>query len=539
MEKLDEFGVLDQLIYGHEAGVNAEPIARILGLVHLYRASGVHLLAFLTFLDVILEWTLKSLGLDPKRGRVVGLLVTGIAIFWIWKLQDYRLTLIRPIFTFLIREFFQNRGARAKIILPLLLTFIFEFILSPGTTFTGGALHYYVSVMGGLLGYALSKNQKPWIRHLGLALGSWLPIAVISLARDHLVSYLTPIYSLLTIPVITVFLYPLTLVDILIHGTISPEVVTLWNGFLKLLFVISDFGPSFASVSKIAMWTAFPLGFTVAFFWPRIPKNRWVLALLCLASGTVGRAEVSRLTPSHEITQIDVHQGDGAVMKNSGRIEMVDVGSAKTYPADAWIQKLSKLRIDHVDAVLLSHLDEDHVGALKELLLLVPVHCIETHREHWESEKGVRLMAWIHENAPKVILSSGGCIELSKVGWFQSKKSSGNELMGGIVYPLAQGRAYFALGDGDEEQELAYERNFKNEIAEYPNRIWKISHHGSRFSSNLGFLKRMDAEELWISVGLHNPYHHPNPLTLFKLQSLSGRVYRTDVDGDITRSFSE
>jgi competence protein ComEC len=146
---------------------------------------------------------------------------------------------------------------------------------------------------------------------------------------------------------------------------------------------------------------------------------------------------------------------------------------------------------------------------------------------------------WIHEHAPKVMLSSSGCIELSKVGWFQSKKSSGNELMGGIVYPLSPGHAYFALGDGDEEQELAYEHYFQNEIAETPNRIWKISHHGSRFSSNSEFLGRLDPDEFWISVGAHNPYHHPNPLTLWKLKNLRGKIYRTDVDGDIRRSFSE
>jgi competence protein ComEC len=536
---LDQFGVLDQLIYGQTSASSAEPIARILGLVHLYRASGVHLLAFFMFLDFALEWMLKSLGCDPKRGRFIGLLITGISIFWIWRLQDFRLTLIRPIFTFIIRQFFQNRGARAKIILPLLLTFIFECILSPTTSLSSGAFHYYLSVMGGLLGFALVPNTKPVIRHLSLAMGSWLPLAIVSLTQDHLVSYLTPFYSLISIPIITVLLYPLTLIDVLIHGQISLGTVHLWNAFLKILFALPDFGPTFAVVSGLAVWSALPIACAFAFFWEKIPKKSWLLFLCCLGMATVGHAELLRAEPRHEIAQIDVHQGDGAAMKTPHRTEMVDVGSVKTYAPDQWLQKLAKLQIMQVDAVLLTHLDEDHVGALKELLFLMPVGCVETNIEHWSSERGIKLATWIHENAPGVMLVNSGCIRLSKVSWFKSSRGTGNDLMAGIVYPLSPGHAYFALGDGDEEQELAYEHYFQNEIQANPFRIWKISHHGSRFSSNLGFLKRLDAEEFWISVGKHNPYHHPNPLTLFKLSSLSGRIYRTDVDGDITRSFKE
>jgi competence protein ComEC len=536
---LDQFGVLDQLIYGQTSASSAEPIARILGLVHLYRASGVHLLAFFTCLDFALEWILKSLGCSPKRGRFIGLGITGISIFWIWKLQNFRLTLIRPIFTFIIRQFFQNRGARAKIILPLVLTFIFECILSPTTSLSSGAFHYYLSVMGGLLGFALVPNTRPFLRHLSLAVGSWLPLAVFSLAHDHLVSYLTPVYSLISIPIITVFLYPLTLIDILVHGQISPLTVNLWNGFLKLLFALPDFGPTFAVVSVLSVWSALPIALAFAFFWEKIPKRFWVFSLGCLGLASIGHAELLRANPGHEIAQIDVHQGDGAAMKIPTRTEMVDVGSLKTYAPDQWLQKLARLQITHIDAVLLTHLDEDHVGALKELLYLAPVACVETNAEHWSSDRGIKWSTWIHENTPGVMLASSGCIRLSQVAWFKSSRGSGNDLMAGIVFPLSPGHAYFALGDGDEVQELAYEHYFQNEIESSPYRIWKISHHGSRFSSNFGFLKRLDAEEFWISVGKHNPYHHPNPLTLLKLSTLSGRIYRTDVDGDIVRSFKE
>ena len=261
-----------------------------------------------------------------------------------------------------------------------------------------------------------------------------------------------------------------------------------------------------------------------------------------MSSVTLLSRASQKLGPDFEVVQLDVKQGDGALFKKDlSRIEMVDVGGEKNADPAAWILKASRFGIDHVDAMLFSHLDEDHVGAVKELLDLVPITCIETHASHWRSEKGLHLRSWLADHAPEIKQTDRGCILLSQVAWFRSNRSgsAGNELMGGIVFTPNKTQAYFALGDGDESQELAYEAYFSNEIKSHPYRIFKISHHGSRFSSEVGFLKRMAAAEWWISVGKKNPYHHPHPLTLAKLGRLSGDVYRTDEDGDIKRSFKE
>ena len=539
---MDEFGVLDRLIFDQAAVGNAEPIARLLGMVHLYRASGVHLLAFFAVLEMTVEWVFKTWGLKVERSKLLVLILCSFAIFWIWKLQAFRVTLIRPILTFLIRLFFKERGAKARIGIPLALTFISEWIISRQTPLSEGALHYYFSVGGGLLAYELYRNHSGLKRHLALAVGSWLPFAVIGLYRDHLISYLTPLYSLVSIPVISGFLYPLTLFDLLIHEKISDGTIALWNLFLKGLFWLPTLGPTFATISSPAVYLSFLIALSFAVFWKKWSHRYWILSLGLIFSATLGRAYAESCVPAFEVAQIDVHQGDAAALKKGNiRTEMIDVGSAKIYPPDEWILKLSRLGISSVDGILLSHLDEDHCGALKEILLLTPVKCVETHPSHWLSDKGLRLQNWMREHAPEVVRSGPGCVLLPKIAWFKSTRSGsdGNDLMAGTVFAPNNHEAYFALGDGDEEQELTYEKYFHDEISNHPFRIWKISHHGSRFSSNLGFLTRLDPKEFWISVGKHNPYHHPNPLTLFKLSGLSGKIYRTDVDGDVIRSFKE
>ena len=108
--------------------------------------------------------------------------------------------------------------------------------------------------------------------------------------------------------------------------------------------------------------------------------------------------------------------------------------------------------------------------------------------------------------------------------------------MAGIYHELDSNKAYFALGDGDQTQELSYGKRFQVEISNHPEKIWKVSHHGSKFSSNPEFLSELDPDQFWISVGRKNTYHHPHPLTLLRLSHLRGVIHRTDVEGELEAS---
>lgn len=61
----------------------------------------------------------------------------------------------------------------------------------------------------------------------------------------------------------------------------------------------------------------------------------------------------------------------------------------------------------------------------------------------------------------------------------------------------------------------------------------KISHHGSKNSSDLNFLKKVNPKLSIISVGLRNDYGHPHHQTLDNLNKLNIPIKRTDKDGNI------
>ena len=61
--------------------------------------------------------------------------------------------------------------------------------------------------------------------------------------------------------------------------------------------------------------------------------------------------------------------------------------------------------------------------------------------------------------------------------------------------------------------------------------VLKVGHHGSKTSSSVDFINRINPKYSIISVGKNNRYGHPNDSVLETLKD--SKIYRTDQDGSI------
>ena len=64
--------------------------------------------------------------------------------------------------------------------------------------------------------------------------------------------------------------------------------------------------------------------------------------------------------------------------------------------------------------------------------------------------------------------------------------------------------------------------------------VLKVAHHGSRTSSTDAFLAAVRPSIAVISAGRGNPYGHPAPATVARLEAAGAQVLRTDQDGTVT-----
>jgi len=65
-------------------------------------------------------------------------------------------------------------------------------------------------------------------------------------------------------------------------------------------------------------------------------------------------------------------------------------------------------------------------------------------------------------------------------------------------------------------------------------RILKVAHHGSRTSTSQELLDVWRPQIALISCGRENPFGHPSPEVVSRLEAAGARIYRTDRDGEIT-----
>ncbi|MBS7406539.1 MAG: hypothetical protein KIG15_02670, partial [Coriobacteriales bacterium] len=104
---------------------------------------------------------------------------------------------------------------------------------------------------------------------------------------------------------------------------------------------------------------------------------------------------------------------------------------------------------------------------------------------------------------------------------------AGNE--GSQVLQVTHGSVRMLLaGDSTAAAEAGYSARLSSVD------LLKVAHHGSADSSSYRFLRACMPKNAVISAGRGNSYGHPTEATLSRLRDSGAKVYRTDMQGDIT-----
>jgi competence protein ComEC len=86
---------------------------------------------------------------------------------------------------------------------------------------------------------------------------------------------------------------------------------------------------------------------------------------------------------------------------------------------------------------------------------------------------------------------------------------------------------------GDAEKQVEYVMLGENEPEFLHADVLKVGHHGSKNSTMPEFLSAVAPQISIISAGEENPYGHPHPELLQRLEESGSRTLRTDRDGAV------
>jgi competence protein ComEC len=233
---------------------------------------------------------------------------------------------------------------------------------------------------------------------------------------------------------------------------------------------------------------------------------------------------------------VDVGQGDGIVIKAGSWAGLIDGGSAGNDPAIA--AELSALHISRLDALLVTHPHEDHIGDL--------VGIVQRYRPRVAYSDATattacyrNLMAALRSVGAKVThayrgmrLHFGALVaQVLSPGTYMAPDLNADSI---VLLLKIDGKEVLLTGDLSGPNEAVVGSVCARGPPLY---LLKVAHHGSAYSTGDSFLSETRPQYAVISVG-PNSYGHPSPATLARLHSHGVRTYTTQRDGTITVTFS-
>ncbi len=584
----DSLGIMRKLILNEKTPEGQYDFLRLMGFVHLFSASGLHLYAARTILNSFVWRILFFLGVPIKILNPFVKCLTLLFWFWAWALNGFRAGMLRPWIIVWLRFFAEILGFKWRAWSPLFLAICVDLTVAISRDLLGfpgawamGRWHYALAVGGGLFAIRLFNNDDTngsrrhfGIReHIALSVGSWLFTAILDAFTLGFVAVATPVLSLLTIPFFSICLYPQVLALALVENILDVKSIKYCFdllGFItnKIVLYLHEFSiitgslwailPGLLPVSAVLSGCIVFGGFYNGEFKKKLKICLYIVTVLGLVRGVFwgmnyvnGEKDesISALSNKAEaIEQLDVGQGDAAIVyMQNNEVGLIDTGGEESLSEVSWVRLLNERGIYKIDWVALTHLDEDHAGGLLRLIKLLPISRIILSKSALKlQENGVlekqiaihriKICDWDEGCFPYYFLSSKNLPKLMG----HKRKIKRGLIMNVVLIPFYGGGFYLNAGDADFEKEIQvgfWVRKLLKRVNDFglsgAPRIIKVSHHGSRFSTNNTFLRLINPTTAWVSSGIGNMYNHPSCEVLERLKKHGIKVSRTDKSGGL------
>ena len=235
-----------------------------------------------------------------------------------------------------------------------------------------------------------------------------------------------------------------------------------------------------------------------------------------------------------ELYFLSVGQGDSSLVllpvSDGGYVKFLIDGGPINGGLDSNLEKI--LGLDrYIDIVFVSHPELDHFGGLIDVLKNYKIGAVLYNGAEGDSKNWVEFNKVLSERKiAKIALVKGDNVVYTNsiIKVFHPVNLLANSNDSGLVLGL-ETNGFKALFTADiglaTEKIIAQSEDIKSDIL-------KVGHHGSKYSSGLSFLEKVEPKISVVEVG-KNSYGHPTKEAMGRLASVGSKIFNTYEQGII------
>lgn len=565
--------VTEQMLFGtgRQPPKDLQIAFRNTGVIHILVISGQQVtMLFGTFLFIAFLW---------KRSRWLTLPVMGSCLLVYYAMTGGGASVTRAVIMGFVMLFSMATGRQYDTASALSWTALLLMAVNPCVVFDAGAQLSFLACLGIIIIYPriafLAPRQRVasyFAKAFLISISAQIPLYPALAHYFNRISLVSPISNMFAVPV-SAALLPL--------GMALCILGSIWRGFAAILGPVTQafawllvkivyFFSHIPFCSKVAADPT-PLDMALYFAaaaaavmavsaWKGKQKERltWCILASGMSASMLMWLFIFQLPHKDmRVTFIDVGEGDSTLVEapcgrgGSPLRILIDGGGAYRYATDGYDPGelivgplLAGRGITRLDAVILTHPDNDHINGLLWIIENVAVGSIvdlglntgADNYRRFKNDIAARNIPYFR-GGEGLEISAGNCVNLEflhpppDLVPFGIKKA--NDVSQVFMLRYGDKSALFTADVERIGEEILVEK-YRDRIAAD---VLKVPHHGAAASANDFFLNAVRPKIALISAGRENRYGHPGQITLDRLAALNTRIFRTDKNGTIDLYF--
>ena len=488
------------------------------GISHLFAISGMHI----TLLSTLLENFLKRKKLKEKNRFYI----ISIILFFYLLIVGLSPSILRGVFFYYLFSWNKIYYFYIKPENLWIISISLALLINPYFVKDTGFLYSY-SISYGLIKMRNQLTSNNYLLSLlKVSLLSFIVSIPISLYFFFQINLLSIIYNLVFVPLISIIVFPLSILIGLITPLL-PIYVFLTKGIENLSLFLENIHIGILVFKKMNIIIYLSYSFLIILFLHNKNKKIIIILLLLLIIHKI----IPNLDSTNWIEILDVDQGDSTILYLNNQTIVIDTGGKRQNPNSITnniiIPFIKSKGLNSIQTLIISHGDFDHMGEAINLVNNFKVekvifNCGSYNDLEKELIKVLDKKKIKHYSCIKELN-----IDKNKLYFLQTKEYDNENDNSNVIYTELNGYKFMFMGDASitTEKEILKKYNLPGID------ILKVGHHGSKTSSSKEFIAEINPKYSIISVGKNNRYGHPNKKVLDNLAD--SKVYRTDTDGSI------